>query len=1045
MKKYIVIENEHSKYYKDIPYITKKEFKNNSEGVIVGKTRLKKYKSDSEEELDLLCFNEEQYEVKDKIIAFKKGYVDVGDNKYVLLKKRIPFLILFLLFLALFLVVSFPKENVSEEKYPVNNTQEEVKIPTPNPSDDSLKSDIPSEKKENINRLPQINSSENSESIKYIISFDGNGGYGSMDSIICEENKVCNLSENKFIREGYTFKGWSIDKVGDNNLLDNALDLSSISEKTTLYAQWNVNSYNISFVDYDDSIIQEDKYDFSEQIVFPEVPKREGYTFIGWDNTSDIVISDLSIKALYDLNAYKINYNLNGGNLDDAPSKYNIEEEDLLLPYPKKIGYDFIGWTDHAEENPIKDYVIEKGSIGDLDFIANYVPKKFNLIYNTNGAKEILSPKEIEFDSKFGELPSVTKEGYDFVNWSNIDNKEVSSNTIYNEANDINIYANWKTINYDLIYNLVGGEIEDAPSSYNIETPTFTLPHPIKEGYIFIGWTTEDDSTIILDYDINEGTIGNKEFTANYRPISYYISYNSSNSSEVMENTRIKYNNRVNLSKNIFTREGYTFLGWSTEEEGEVIYSDEAEIYNLSSKDGEVIDLYAQWEIIKLNVKYIDLFDVILKEETVNYGNHPNYPADPFIDGYTFKGWNPTSDIVKQDTIYKANYSVNDYIITYDLNIGNSDDVVDIHYNVESETFTLPIPERIGYTFLGWTGSNGLKPEVEVTILKSSIGDRNYKANWEANIYDVSLNANGGSIATSNIKVAYNSLYGIIPEPTRIGYIFDGWYYNNDLIDESTVMQKDYNHEIKAKWTPINYRISYNLDGGNMSSQVTSYNIETATFTLSFPTKKGYTFIGWTGSNGSTPNKTVTIEKGSMGDKEYTANYTYDSYSISYNLDGGNANGLRYNYTIDDSFALPIPWKNGYDFLGWTGSNGSNVQRDVGINRGTTGNKSYTANWRKYNANDYNGIYMVSTRDNVTWSYNLNGFYNVGDTNVHSGNWMVTVSDYCVDIVGTKYPDNPYTYQFYIYKANSTSELLATGNASVLGNFQNNARARICW
>lgn len=1045
MKKYIVIENEQSKYYKDIPYITKKEFKNNSEGVIVGKTKLKKYKSDSnEEELDLLCFNDEQYEVKNKIFGFKKGYVDVGNDNYVLLKKPIPFLILFLIFLALFLVISFPKKDIPEERQPINHIQEEVEIPTPNPIDDSQKSNTPSKKKEHTIKVPQINSSSEKEPIKYMISFNGNGGYGSMESIICEENKECILSENKFIREGYTFKGWSIDKLGESNLID-SLDLSSLNEKTTMYAQWDINSYNISFVDYDDSIIREDKYDFSEQIIFPKDPTREGYSFKGWDNSSDIAISDLFIKAIYDINTYKINYDLNGGDLENAPSSYNIEEDDFMLPYPEKTGYDFTGWTNPDDEEPIKDYEIKNGSVGDLELIANYTPQKYNLIYNTNGAKETLLPKEIEFDSTFGELPIVTKDGYDFVNWSNVDNKEVSANTIFNVPNDINIYANWETINYDIIYNLVGGEIEDAPISYNIETPTFTLPHPEKEGYVFLGWTTNDNPTITLDYEIAEGTIGDQEFTANYRPISYYISYHSLNSEGNMEDTRIKYNNRANLRQNQFTREGYTFLGWSNEEDGEVIYSDEAEIYNLSSKDGEVIDLYAQWEIIKLNVKYIDLFDVLLKEETIDYGNNPNYPADPFIDGYTFNGWNPNLDIIKEDTVYKADYSINDYVITYDLNIGNSDDVEEIHFNVESEAFNLPIPERTGYTFLGWTGSNGLNPQVEVTIPKLTIGDKNYKANWIANIYNVSLNANGGSIGTSTIQIAYNSLYGIIPEPTRTGYTFDGWYYNNDLIEDTTVMQKDYDHEIKAKWTPINYRIRYNLDGGSMSSQVTSYNIETPTFTLPSPSKSGYTFIGWTGSNGSTPNKNVTIEKGSIGDKEYTANYTYDTYSISYNLDGGNASGLRYNYTIDDSFTLPTPWRNGYDFVGWTGSNGSTAQKSVGINRGTTGNKSYTANWRKYNANDYNGIYMVSTRDNVTWAYTLDGYYNVGDTNVHSGNWMVTVSDYCVDIVGTKYPDSPFTYQFYIYKANSTSELLATGNASVLGNYQNNARARICW
>lgn len=69
-------------------------------------------------------------------------------------------------------------------------------------------------------------------------------------------------------------------------------------------------------------------------------------------------------------------------------------------------------------------------------------------------------------------------------------------------------------------------------------------------------------------------------------------------------------------------------------------------------------------------------------------------------------------------------------------------------------------------------------------------------------------------------------------------------------IDKGTTGNKSYT----ANWTPINYTITYNLDGGTANNK-TSYNIETATFTLSNPTKNGYVFVGWTGSNGTTPQK----------------------------------------------------------------------------------------------------------------------------------------------------------------------------------------------
>ena len=231
------------------------------------------------------------------------------------------------------------------------------------------------------------------------------------------------------------------------------------------------------------------------------------------------------------------------------------------------------------------------------------------------------------------------------------------------------------------------------------------------------------------------------------------------------------------------------FKGWSTVPEGSVTYTDEQEICNLSNKDKDVINLYAVWEVIKLNVKYYDLFGVILKEEQVAYGNSSTPPEDPFIDGYTFVGWNPTINTIKSNTDYHAEYIKNEYVVKYDLNKGNKNDIKKINYNVESDSFTLPQPTREGYTFVGWTGDNGFTPELQLTIPKGTVGNKNYKANWNANLYKVSLNPNEGTVNPNYIDISYKSLYGIIPTPERKGYLFDGWYNGDSLIKEDTVMK----------------------------------------------------------------------------------------------------------------------------------------------------------------------------------------------------------------------------------------------------------------
>ncbi|MBP3920148.1 MAG: InlB B-repeat-containing protein [Bacilli bacterium] len=948
--KYIVKNHENSKYYKDVPYITKKEFRQNEDNVVVATTRLKKYNSDSDiDELELLSYKDNEYKIKSKMFGFKKGYIWVGDNNYVLLKTRTPFLFLLLLLLLILLLLfclNFKKEEPKVE--PENNTKQEEVIPEEKPKEEKKEE---TKKDDPYRYVPKRDKVEEAQGITYTLLFDANGGEGKMDDFVCNGNEVCKLPKSTLKREGYVFTGWSTEKDGEPIYLDE-MEVFNLSTKNNtkivLYAMWHIVTLDVEFLDYDGSLYHKTEFDYGDSIVMPENPQRDGYTFLKWDNDVSEVKEDLVFNALYNINNYNISYDLNGGAFDeDAPSTFTIENESFEIPNPIKTGYTFLGWTDDNNSEPNMYYEIEKGTIDDINLIANYEPNSYRLLFNTNGAKENIEPKEIEFNTTFGELPSVTKDGYEFVNWTDNNNKEVSSSTIFSEPNDIIVNANWITNQYNITYNLVGGSIENAPTMFDVESDDILIPNPTKDGYIFAGWLINDNNEFITDYIIENGSIGDIELTANYKPISYTIVYNSNGGNGNMVDDTIKYNNKYSLKANTFTKEGHTFEGWSTEKDGEVKYLDKEEICNLTNKNNEVINLYAKWNILKFSVKYYDKFGVLLKDDIVNYGETSIAPPDPYIDGYTFTGWGNDNEIIKSDKIYTAQYTTNDYKVQYDLNMDKNDDVKVIHYSVESDSFSLPIPEREGYTFLGWTGSNGLRSEREVTIPKASTGNKNYKANWIANMYKVNLNANNGLVNPNSIDVSYNSSYGILPNATRDGYTFEGWYFNNNLIDELTIMDKSYDHELKADWKVITYNISYNLNGGSVSSNPTQYNIETDTFTLNNPTRKGYKFLGWTGSNGNTPSTNVQVSKGNFGDKEYTANWEIITYTISYSTSMSSLPDNPVTYTVEtESFTLNNPSKYGeFSFVGWSGTDISDKEKTLTIPKGSIGNRTYTANW----------------------------------------------------------------------------------------------------
>ena len=103
------------------------------------------------------------------------------------------------------------------------------------------------------------------------------------------------------------------------------------------------------------------------------------------------------------------------------------------------------------------------------------------------------------------------------------------------------------------------------------------------------------------------------------------------------------------------------------------------------------------------------------------------------------------------------------------------------------------------------------------------------------------------------------------------------------FITSETIVKTSENHDIYAHWTPVTYNITYDLRNGSASNPST-YNIETNTFSLNNPTRSGYTFSGWTGSNGNTPQTSVSITKGSTGDKSFTANWSKAASSLNVTL-----------------------------------------------------------------------------------------------------------------------------------------------------------------
>ena len=646
---------------------------------------------------------------------------------------------------------------------------------------------------------------------RYIVGYAPNasGVSGTMPSQQLIYDTNASLHVNSFQRPGYTFSRWNTKADGSGATYANNVtvrNLTTVNNGTvTLYAQWQPINYILK-LNNNDTTNTYKTYNLQYGVTFPlstYKPTREGYTHQGWSrNANDTTatysptagVSNLTttngdtvnLYAIWKPKSYTLYFNPNGGSVSVTSIGRNYDQQFGDLPTPNKTGYVFDGWyTSASGGTKVTAETICKGA---ATFYAHWTPIKYTVkLFKNDGTSDVNS-LTVNYDETLNLANyKPTRTGYDLLGWATGPNASTATYTVDaqlknltdTDGTTINLYAKWDAKDCVLTFNPTGGT-GGGQKTVKYGEAVGDLPASNKEGYLLAGWyTSANGGTKLTEETVIKGSA---TYYAQWTPISYTIAYDANGGVGSIESKSMTYGQSTNLSANSFTRSNFIFESWNTKPDGTgTNYAENQSVKNLTTINGGTVTLYAKWS------------------------------------------------------------EIHTYTISYDLAGGGIEGSNPVSYDSVSSSITLHNPTKEGYTFIGWTGSNGDTPSTNVTIPAGTTGNLSYTANFRVNKYKVIFITEE---ETKTYELDYGSEVTEIPNVSKKGYTFVGWF------DEDGVALRDhvpaFDKSYSADFRPNRYNVTFDANGGTgtMEGQVITYDKKTSLFKNLF-VKSSYYFGGW--------------------------------------------------------------------------------------------------------------------------------------------------------------------------------------------------------
>jgi uncharacterized repeat protein (TIGR02543 family) len=633
-----------------------------------------------------------------------------------------------------------------------------------------------------------------------------------------------------------------------------------------------------------------------------------------------------------------------------------------------KTGYAFAGWNTNADGISGTAYTNGQSVTitAGMTLFAKWTLNTYPVAFDANTGSGTMGNQSITHGVATNLNANLfTRANYVFYRWATAANgtgSTYSNLAAITLTSGTTLYAQWTPNTYVVTYNYDSATAGSSTVSASFTTGglALVLPTPTKTGYTFAGWYSDSALTSSIglggtNYSPTGSTLSLNAY-AKWIAVNYTFTYdgNSADSGAVPTETSKQITQTATIKANTgsLIRAGYTFSGWNTESNGTGANYLSGSQFTVGSSN---VVLYAKWSANTYTVTYNVNSGIGNAQRSSNNVTSDSYTTDgsaialPGVgslerSGYTFGGWNTSaagtgtnrlesdSYTTVSDVTFYVKWNAVTYSITYNGNTSDGGSAPTpggyttgqaSPYVILSNTFT-----KTSSIFGGWnTASNGTgtnySPGASITTLSAVT----LYAVWIPQ-FTLHYAVNGGTVTSGSLPgdTLYTtgaSVGPVFSSLSRNGYRFDGWTNGATTIALNGYFTILADSVLTAKWTAINYVISYNSDGGSDAPATEtkqigqSYTVGSAVF------KPGYNFTGWWNGSSLVGADAVIV----MGSNNitYTAQWAAEVYRIAYDWNGGRGTAVSdISYTFGTpAITLPLVEdrvKDGYTFAGWSQS-----------------------------------------------------------------------------------------------------------------------------